>query len=91
MAKFYMTRCTGMNNSPISINLDRVVAIQPVADECSSVLMDNGTWLCVDERYENLIKNIAPFVPFDEMVDSNTDSEWLRNYIDGLPKGASLC
>lgn len=74
---------------PISINLDNVLYINPL-DEGALFRMINGKAVYVAEKYEDVIKNITPFVPFNEMVSDTTRSDWMRNYLNDLPKGATL-
>lgn len=74
---------------PISINLDNVLYISPF-DEGALFRMVDGKGIYVAEKYEDVIKNITPFVPFNEMVNDTVRSDWMQNYLNDLPKGATL-
>ena len=74
---------------PISINLDNVLYISPFEDG-SLFRMVDGNGIYVAEKYEDVIKNITPFVPFNEMVNDSVRSDWMRNYLNDLPKGVSV-
>lgn len=74
---------------PISINLDNVLYISPFEDG-SFFRMVDGKGIYVAEKYEDVIKNITPFVPFNEMVNDSVRSDWMRNYLNDLPKGVSV-
>ena len=93
MAKFYMTKAPFTNDivEPITINLDNVLFISPYGDG-ALFRMINGKDLYVGERYEDIIKNITPFIPFNEMIKNRTsaDSEWLHNYLKDTQKGVQF-
>ena len=65
---------------PISINLDNVLYISPF-DEGALFRMVDGKAVYVAEKYEDVIKNITPFVPFNVMVNDAAKSDWMRKYI----------
>lgn len=65
---------------PISINLDNVLYISPF-DEGALFRMIDGKGVYVAEKYEDVIKNITPFVPFNVMVNDAAKSDWMRKYI----------
>lgn len=74
---------------PISVNLDNVLHISPF-DEGALFRMVDGKSVYVAEKYEDVMRNITPFVPFNEMVNDNVRSDWMRNYLNDLPKGVSV-
>lgn len=91
MTKFYMTKAPFADDTvePIAVNLDNVLFISPYGDG-ALFRMINGKDLYIGERYEDIIKNITPFIPFDEMIKNNVGSEWMRNYLDKIPKGVLI-
>lgn len=91
MTKFYMTKAPLVSDDiePISVNLDNVLYISPFEDG-SLFRMVDGKGIYVAEKYEDVMRNIKPFIPFDEMVNSEVDSKWMRNYLNKLPKGVTL-
>lgn len=74
---------------PIAVNLDNVLYISPFEDG-SLFRMVDGNGIYIAEKYEDVIKNITPFVPFNEMVNDSVRSDWMRNYLNDLPKGVSV-
>lgn len=74
---------------PIAVNLDNVLYINPF-DEGALFRMVDGKAVYVAEKYEDVIKNITPFVPFNVMVNDAAKSDWMRNYLNDLPKGVSV-
>lgn len=93
MAKFYMTEAfltDDSGNVPIAINIDHVSIVQPVGDSYTGLTMSNKEFYLVHENYGDFVKKIKPFIPFDEMVNSEVDTKWMRNYLNKLPKGATL-
>ena len=74
---------------PIAVNLDNVLYISPFEDG-SLFRMVDGNGIYIAEKYEDVIKNITPFVPFNVMVNDTARSDWMRNYLNDLPKGATL-
>lgn len=91
MTKFYMTKAPLASDDiePISVNLDNVLYISPF-DEGALFKMIDGETVYVAEKYEDVMRNITPFVPFNEMIDNNSSSEWMRNYLNNIPKGVSV-
>lgn len=91
MTKFYMTKAPLVSDDiePIAVNLDNVLYISPF-DEGAVFRMIDGKGVYVAEKYEDVMKNITPFVPFNEMVNDTAKSDWMRNYLNDLPKGATL-
>ena len=91
MTKFYMTKAPLASDDiePISVNLDNVLYISPF-DEGAIFRMIDRKGVYVAEKYEDVMRNIKPFIPFDEMVNNEVDSKWMRNYLNKLPKGATL-
>ena len=93
MTKFYMTKAPFTNDivEPIAINLDNVLFISPYGDG-ALFRMINGKDLYVGERYEDIIKNITPFIPFNEMIKNSAgaDSGWLHNYLKDTQKGVQF-
>lgn len=94
MTRFYMTKTADhdekYDDKPFAINLDYVVLAEPVEDFTMIKLAgDDNDWYCIKERYEDFIKNLTPFVPFNEMVKNSTgaDSGWLHNYLKDTQKG----
>lgn len=92
MATFYLTKDGSNEHNPVLINLDKILTIAPLVDvdDYTTVFMDNGTHYAINEKFEDFIKHVPRYIPFVDFSDGS-DSTWLRNYIDGLPKGASLC
>lgn len=91
MTKFYMTKAPLASDDiePIAVNLDNVLYISPFEDG-SLFRMIDGKGIYVAEKYEDVIRNITPFIPFNEMINDSTNSEWMRNYLSDLPKGVSV-
>lgn len=91
MTKFYITKAPLASDDiePIAVNLENVLYISPFEDG-SLFRMVDGKGIYVAEKYEDVIRNITPFVPFNEMINDSADSEWMRNYLNDLPKGVSL-
>lgn len=91
MTKFYMTKAPLASDDiePIAVNLENVLYISPFEDGLLFRMVD-GKGIYVAEKYEDVMRNITPFVPFNEMVNSEVDSKWIRNYLNKLPKGATL-
>ena len=85
MRKFYMTKAPLASDDiePIAVNLDNVLYVSPFK-------MVDGKGIYVAEKYEDVMRNIKPFIPFDEMVNSEVDTKWMRNYLNKLPKGVSV-
>ena len=85
MAKFYMTKSVDWDkkydNKPFAVNLDCVVLAEPVDDFTMIKLMGDNTWYFIREKYEDFIKNLTPFVPFDEMVGCHVSSDWMHKYL----------
>lgn len=82
MTKFYMTKAPLASDDiePIAVNLDNVLYINPF-DEGALFRMVDGKAVYVAEKYEDVIKNITPFVPFSVMVNDVVRSDWMRKYI----------
>lgn len=91
MTKFYMTKAPFTNDTvePIAVNLDNVLFISPYGDG-ALFRMINGKDLYIGEGYDDIIKNITPFIPFNEMINDSANSEWMRNYLNNIPKGVSV-
>ena len=91
MTKFYMTKALFADYAvePIAINLDNVLSISPFGDG-ALFRMINGKDLYIGEGYDDIIKNITPFIPFNEMINDSANSEWMRNYLNNIPKGVSV-
>ena len=71
MAKFYITNAWLSDDSgdvQIAINIDYISIIQPVGDTYTGLTMNNKEFYLVHENYSDFVKNITPFIPFDEMV-----------------------
>ena len=77
-----MTKAPFTNDTvePIAVNLDNVLFISPYGDG-ALFRMINGKDLYIGEGYEDIIKNITPFVPFNEMVNDTVRSDWMQKYI----------
>lgn len=90
MTKFYMTKAPLASDDiePISVNLDNVLYISPL-DEGALFRMVDGKSIYVAEKYEDVIRNITPFVPFDEMVGFHVSSDWMDKYLS-TTKGESV-
>lgn len=91
MTKFYMTKAPLASDDiePIAVNLDNVLYISPL-DEGALFRMIDGKGIYVAEKYEDVMRNIKPFIPFDEMIKYEVDSRWMHDYLSKLPKGVSL-
>lgn len=91
MTKFYMTKAPLASDDieSIAVNLENVLYISPF-DDGSLFRMIDGKGIYVAEKYEDVIRNITPFIPFNEMINDSTNSEWMRNYLNDLPKGVSV-
>ena len=91
MTKFYMTEAPLVSDDiePIAVNLENVLYISPFEDG-SLFRMIDGKGVYVAEKYEDVMRNIKPFIPFDEMVKYEVDSKWMHDYLNKLPKGATL-
>lgn len=91
MTKFYMTKAplVGEIVEPIAINLDNVLFISPF-DNGTIFRLINDKNLYIGEKYEDVMRNITPFVPFNEMINDSANSEWMRNYLNNIPKGVSV-
>lgn len=86
MAKFYMTKSADCDekydNKPFAINLDCVVLAEPADDFTLIKLAGNdNAWYCIKEKYEDFIKNLTPYVPFDEMIGNTISSDWMDKYL----------
>ena len=93
MTKFLMTTYTSCDKViPVAINTDLIVSVEDIGDtESCAVQTIIPHWYRVNEPYEDVVKKLTPFIPFDDMTTNERNSEWLRNYIDGLSKGDSSC
>ena len=94
MTKFLMTTYTDwIDDEPvaIAINIDSIVSVEDIGDNESCHVYTTKRIYHVNESYEDVVKKLTPFIPFDDMTTNEKDSEWLRNYIDGLPKGDTSC
>lgn len=93
MTKFLMTTYTSSNKViPVAINTDLIVSVEDIGDtESCAVQTIISHWYRVNESYEDVVKKLTPFIPFDDMKTNEKDSEWLRNYIDRLSKGDTSC
>ena len=91
MTKFYITKAPLASDDiePIAVNLENVLYISPF-DEGAVFRMIDGKGVYVAEKYEDVMRNITPFVPFNEMINNNSNSEWMRNYLNNIPKGVSV-
>lgn len=90
MAKFYMTKRSDGANNPIAINIDRILTVEPMSDDVSLIRMDGGLLFGVDDSYENVVRKLTPFIPFDDMVGDRHVSDWLQGYLT-IAKGESNC
>ena len=91
MTKFYMTK-TPLGNGdyePIAINLDSVLKIRPAQDSTAFTMLGSYN-IYVSKDYKDVMMDITPFVPFNEMVNDDRRSDWMRNYLNDLPKGVSV-
>jgi len=91
MAKFLMTTYTYDDEViPVAINTDLIVSVEDIGD-AKSWVQTIKHWYRVNEPYEDVVKKLTPFIPFDDMTTNEKDSKWLRNYIDRLSKGDTSC
>ena len=75
MAKFYMTTAPYYDGgTQIALNLDNVTVVIK-EDGCCLVRMVDGTSITISDEYESFIKDIRPFVPFEEMCNKAETSE----------------
>ena len=88
MTKFYITKRP--SGSPIAINVDRILAIEPMSDDVSLIRVDGGLLFSVNDNYESVVKKLTPFIPFDDMVNDRHVSDWLQRYLT-IAKGESNC
>ena len=89
MAKFYMAKRSD-GASPIAINIDRILTVEPMSDDVSLIRMDGGLLFDVNDSYENVVRELTPFIPFDDMVGDRHVSDWLQRYLT-IAKGESNC
>lgn len=55
MTKFFKTTSTGCDRTPAIINIDHVVVIEPLRDgECTSLLLDSGSYYIADVPYDTI-------------------------------------
>lgn len=55
MTKFFRVTSTSCNKTPAIINIDHVVAIEPLRDgECTSLLLDSGSYYIADVPYDTI-------------------------------------
>ena len=86
MSKFYMTKSADWNekydDKPFAINLDYIVLAEP-ADDFTMIKLagDDNAWYCIKEKYEDFIKNLTPYVPFNEMIDDTISSDWMDKFL----------
>lgn len=85
------TYTSGDEIIPVAINTDLIVSVEDIGDTESCAVQTIKHWYRVNESYKDVVKKLTPFIPFEDMTTNEKDSEWLRNYIDGLPKGDSSC
>lgn len=91
MTKFLMTTYSD-DYIPVAINVNKIVAVEDIkCDDCCMLITTTKHWYRVNEPYEDVIKKLTPFIPFDDMITNEKDSEWLRNYIDGLSRRDTSC
>lgn len=90
MAKF-MTTTYSDDYIPVSINVDMIVAVEDLKrDDCCMVLTTFNHWYRVNKSYEDVVKNLTPFVPFDEICNKPPTSDWMTKYLS-TTKGESDC
>lgn len=65
---------------PIAVNLENVLYISPL-DDGTLFRMIDGKGVYVAEKYEDVIKNITPLVPFNGMANDTVRLDWMQKYI----------
>lgn len=86
MAKFLMTRKYNQDCSPITINLDNILTIEPGQNATYITMSDNCRYW-INESYEDIVKRLTPFVPMKDMIENKVNSEWIRDYLNRLKEG----
>ena len=92
MAKFLMTTYTSCDKViPVAINTDLIVSVEDIGDtESCAVQTVIPHWYRVNEPYEDVVKKLTPFIPFDNTMEDKHISDWLQRYVN-IAKGASNC
>ena len=88
MTKFYMTKRP--DGSPIAINVDHILTVEPISDDASIIRMSDKVLFAVDDNYESVVKELTPFIPFDDTIGDRRVSDWLKRYLT-IAKGESNC
>lgn len=74
MEKFYKATSAGYDKRPAIINIDHVVVIEPLRDgECTSLLLDSGSYYIVDVPYDTIAELLD--IP---VVEICTDKEKIK-------------
>lgn len=74
MTKFFKVTSTGCDRTPAIINIDHVVVIEPLRDgECTSLLLDSGSYYIADVPYDT----IAELLDI-QVVEICTDEETIK-------------
>ncbi len=90
MAKFLTTTYSD-DYIPVSINVDMIVGVEDIGrDDCCMILMVTKQWYRVNKSYEDVVKNLTPFIPFDEMCNKPSTPDWMNKYLS-TTKGESDC
>lgn len=74
MAKFFKVISTGYDKTPAIINVDHIVVIEPLRDgECTSLLLDSGSYYIADVPYDT----VAELLDI-QVVEVCTDEETIK-------------
>lgn len=74
MTKFLKVTSTGCDKTPAIINIDHVVVIEPLRDgECTSLLLDSGSYYIADVPYDTIAELLG--IP---VVEICTDEETIK-------------
>lgn len=76
MTKFFKVTSTDYDKTPAIINLEHIVTIQPLGDgECTSFLLDNGSYFMADIPYDVEAELLSEYIVD---VDICTDEEKIK-------------
>ena len=72
--KFYKVTSANYDKTPAIINIDHVVVIEPLRDgECTSLLLDSGSYYIADVPYDTIAELLGI-----QVVDVCTDEETIK-------------
>lgn len=74
MTKFFKVTSTGCDRTPAIINIDHVVVIEPLRNgECTSLLLDSGSYYIANVPYDTIAELLD--IP---VVEVCTDEETIK-------------